>query len=161
MLKKIGQLFVAKKAPAAEREFGELQLARAVLLLEMVHADFSEEPLEEDFVFHSLQHSLDISSDQARQLIELAHRERENSLDLHQFTSRINEGCSREEKKALLETFWRLAYVDGKVDKYEEALMRRLTKLFRLSHRQMIEAKLKVREELGLRHKDNPVRSRL
>ncbi len=150
MLKKIGQLFGSEKKPSAGEKFGEVPLAQAVLLLEMVHADFSGESVEDDFVFRTLQRGWQISAEQARSLIDLAHEEREKSVDLHKFTRQINDGCTREEKLSLLETLWRLVYVDGEIDKYEEALMRRITTLLRLSHRQMIEVKLKVCKDLGL-----------
>ncbi|MEZ4599988.1 MAG: TerB family tellurite resistance protein [Syntrophotaleaceae bacterium] len=158
MLKKLGRLLQPKNGAESENRFGNLHLARAVLLLEMVHVDFAGEPIEEEFVFHALREGFDLTGEETRQLLAHARQEREKSLDLHQFTRQINEACSREEKTSLLETFWRLAHVDGKIDKYEEALMRRLTTLLRLSHRQMIEAKLKVREELGLRRSDGSIR---
>jgi uncharacterized tellurite resistance protein B-like protein len=39
---------------------------------------------------------------------------------------------------------WRIVYVDGKMDQYEHYLMNKLEKLLRLSHNQLIDAKLKV-----------------
>jgi uncharacterized tellurite resistance protein B-like protein len=42
---------------------------------------------------------------------------------------------------------WRVVYADGKVDKYEEYLMRKLSFLLNIDHRKMIEAKLKVKYE--------------
>ena len=40
-------------------------------------------------------------------------------------------------------------YADGVLDKFEDYLMRRLVKLLGLSHSQMIEAKVKVLDEVG------------
>jgi uncharacterized tellurite resistance protein B-like protein len=83
------------------------------------------------------------------ELIDLAHGERQASPDLYHFAREINENFTIEEKVELIEALWRIVYVDGILDKYEEYLMRQLTKLLRLSHRQMIDAKLKILDEVS------------
>ena len=47
-------------------------------------------------------------------------------------------------KVKIIETLWQIVYVDGKMDRYEHYLMNKLKKLLRLSHDQLIDAKLKV-----------------
>jgi uncharacterized tellurite resistance protein B-like protein len=44
----------------------------------------------------------------------------------------------------IIETLWRIVYVDGKMDQYEHYLMNKLQNLLRLTHDQLIAAKLKV-----------------
>ena len=66
------------------------------------------------------------------------------SLDLWQFAKLINENYTNEEKIAIIETLWRIVFVDGKMDQYEHYLMNKLKNLLRLSHQQLIDAKLKV-----------------
>ena len=77
-------------------------------------------------------------------LIVEAEKELEESVDLWQFARLINENYSNEEKIEIIETLWRIVYVDGKMDQYEHYLMNMLKKLLRLSHDQLIDAKLKV-----------------
>ena len=60
------------------------------------------------------------------------------------FPTLINENYSNEEKVEIIETLWRIVYVDGKMDRYEHYLMKKLKNLLRLSQEQLIEAKLKV-----------------
>ena len=48
------------------------------------------------------------------------------------------------EKIALVELLWRIIYIDGRLDKHEEYLVRKLATLLHLSHKDMIDAKLKV-----------------
>ena len=74
----------------------------------------------------------------------MAHQVRIESNDLHQFTREINNGFDQSEKEKIMEALWRLVYADGRLDRYEEALLRQLSSLIGLSHRQMIDAKLKV-----------------
>ena len=49
-----------------------------------------------------------------------------------------------KEQERLIEQLWQIVYVDGKMDKYEHYLMNKLSNLLRLSHKQLIDAKLKV-----------------
>ena len=45
----------------------------------------------------------------------------------------------------IIETLWRIVYVDGKMDQYEHYLMNKLKNLLRVSHNQLIDMKLKVK----------------
>ncbi len=65
-------------------------------------------------------------------------------MDLWQFARLINENYTNEEKIKIIETLRRIVYVDGKMDQYEHYLMNKLKNLLRLSHNQLIAAKLKV-----------------
>jgi uncharacterized tellurite resistance protein B-like protein len=85
-----------------------------------------------------------LSPEHADALIAEAERELEKSVDLWQFSSLINKNYSNEEKIEIIETLWRIVYVDEKMDRYEHYLMNKLQNLLRLSHDQLIAAKLKV-----------------
>ena len=85
-----------------------------------------------------------MSEEYADALIEEAKKELEESVDLWQFANLINKNYSNEEKFEIIEMLWRIVYVDGKMDKYEHYLMNKLKNLLRLSHDQLIDAKLKV-----------------
>jgi len=41
---------------------------------------------------------------------------------------------------------WDVVYADGKLDKHEDYLVHKLAALLRLTHKQLIEAKLKVKK---------------
>ena len=68
-------------------------------------------------------------------------------MDLWEFTDLINENYSRAEKKEILEAAWRVIYADDRLDKYEDHFVHKLAKLLRFEHRDLIDAKLKVKEE--------------
>ena len=85
-----------------------------------------------------------LSPDHASALVAEAEKELEKSVDLWQFAKLINENYSNEEKIEIIETLWRIVYVDGEMDGYEHYLMDKLQNLLRLSHDQLIAAKLKV-----------------
>lgn len=127
-------------------ETGEHDLLVAVcaLFLEMARIDevFADEEME--MILGVMKGTYGLSAEHAEALMAEADRELEESVDLWRFARRINENYSNEEKIELIETLWRIIYVDGKLDKYEDYLIHKLADLLRLTHPQLIEAKLKV-----------------
>lgn len=85
-----------------------------------------------------------LSSQQVDALIGEADRELQESVDLWQFARVINKQYSIDEKEKLIERLWQIVYVDGKMDQHEHYLMNKLSNLLGLSHKQLIDAKLKV-----------------
>jgi len=75
-------------------------------------------------------------------LIELANAEKHEATDYYTFTSLINEHYSQQQKIKLVEDLWRLAYADNELDKYEEHLLRRLSELLHVPHKDFIRTKL-------------------
>ena len=51
---------------------------------------------------------------------------------------------SEQKKTQIIEMVWEIIYIDGKLDQHEDYLVHKLARLLRLSHKQLIEAKLKI-----------------
>ncbi len=49
-----------------------------------------------------------------------------------------------EDKTRLMEMVWRVVYADGKLDKHEDYLVKKMARLLHIRHSEMINAKLKV-----------------
>ena len=122
----------------------DVRVATCALLVEIARIDetFSEQELE--LVLSILKEKYDLSPEHADALIAEAEAELKQSVDLWQFARLINDNYSNEEKIEIVETLWQIVYVDGKMDQYEHYLMNKLKNLLRLSHNQLIDAKLKV-----------------
>jgi uncharacterized tellurite resistance protein B-like protein len=155
MLKKIAAFFNEQVATPSESQAGEtnehrLSIATGALLLEIAHADSDFSELEEETIIEILHQEYGLSAEEAQQLLELSRAELEESLDLWQFTNLINQNFANEDKIRVLEILWHVIFADGKVDKYEEYLIRKVSFLLNLEHRHLIEAKLRVKERLGL-----------
>jgi len=149
MIESIKNLFAEKMQPVQEEkqpQQNKISIATCALLLEMAHADseFSDE--EKKQILNTLIESFNLAEKDAEDLLALADQERRESLDLWQFTNLINENYSREDKLNIVETLWKVIYIDGKVDQHEDYLIRKLTNLLNLQHEDMIEAKIRVRE---------------
>ena len=122
----------------------DIRVATCALFVEIARIDEKFTAAEMETILSILKQKYGLSQDHADALIAEAERELEKSVDLWQFTKLINENYSNEEKVKIIETLWQIVYVDGKMDRYEHYLMNKLKKLLRLSHDQLIDAKLKV-----------------
>jgi uncharacterized tellurite resistance protein B-like protein len=122
----------------------DIRIATCALFLEMARIDekFTKEEMET--VLSIMQEKYGLSREHADTLVAEADQELEDSVDLWQFARLINENYSIDEKMEIIETLWRMVYVDGKMDEYEHYLMNKLKNLLRLSQYQLIGAKLKV-----------------
>jgi uncharacterized tellurite resistance protein B-like protein len=126
----------------------DISVATCALLIEMSNIDGEFSESERESIISVLKKNYDLSDEDAIALIEASSEEVKGSIDLWQFTNLINQNYSMEEKLRIIETVWRIAYTDGKLDKHEDYLVHKLAKLLRLTHKQLIEAKLKVKESM-------------
>ncbi|WP_303721016.1 TerB family tellurite resistance protein [Malonomonas rubra] len=143
MLKRLLQVFAPAEAHHSEN-FDRIPLAAAVLLLEVAHADGDYHVEEEKMIETVMKNHFSVADELLEELLALAEKTRQDSSDLHQFTRKINKAFNQTEKEQIIEAIWKLVYADGRLDHFEEALMRQLGTLIGLSHRQLIEAKLRV-----------------
>jgi uncharacterized tellurite resistance protein B-like protein len=132
---------------AAERA----RLAAAALLVEVVHSDAELRPDERDALLESVRRRFGIDADAAGELIALAEAEAREAHDTWQFTSSINAGFTPDEKRALVEELWRVAYADDALHRHEEHLIRRVCELLHLGHGEFIRAKLRVQADAAVR----------
>ncbi len=146
MLAAIQEFFRLKIEPDASAGPGRhgLQLATAALLFEILRADHDEHPDERTMLEQALRNTFSLSDSETRELAELADCEAAESVSLYQFTGLINQYFSAEEKVQLVEMLWQVAYADGRLDRYEEAAVRKITELLHVPHRDFIRAKHRV-----------------
>ncbi len=129
------------------KEDRDVQIATCALFLELAEIDNQFTDEEKETILSILEDKYGLSREYADALIKEAEEGRANSVDLWQFASLINQHCSIEEKLDIIELLWRIVFIDGKMDRYEDYLMHKLTRLLRLTDSQLINAKLKVLHE--------------
>jgi uncharacterized tellurite resistance protein B-like protein len=116
-------------------------LAAAALLIEIARADFEFDDEEQAAIRAVLHDALDLPEAEIDELVDLASEESRDATSLHQFTRLVNESHSVDQKRRLMEDLWRVAYADGRIDKYEEQLLRRIAELLHLRHPEFMKAK--------------------
>jgi len=121
-----------------------LQMATAVLLVEVARSDQDFSDAEKQSVLASVQRKFALGDAEAQELLALAEAQSREAHDIFQFTSKVNAAFTPEQKVRLIEELWRAAYADSVLHEHEEHLIRRVADMLHLSHSQFIAAKLRV-----------------
>lgn len=136
-----GQADRAPETPDADRQRA---LAAAVLMVEVARADFDHDAQEQAVVERELQRHFGLDDSVIKTLVQQAEETADREVSLHRFVETLNDDLSYEDKLAVLEMLWQVAYADGVLEKHEEHLMRRYADLLYIPHRDWIQAKLRV-----------------
>ena len=110
-----------------------------------MNADHETDEREHEEFTKLLQESYRIADEDLEELTALAKSEARDATSLYQFTRLINDNYDMQQKIALIENMWRIAFSDEQLDKYEDHLIRKVSELIYVSHSDFIKAKLKVR----------------
>ena len=143
---KTGLCDTATQAPRHD----QLRLATAAVLLDIGYADGEFSPAEDGDLVGYLQRAFALDEAGARDLVDAAKEIRGRTIDHFDLTNFIRKNASIEERVEIVKTMWRMVYSDGKLTDYENYLVRKLADLLGLEHRQMIETKVSVLQEMGL-----------
>jgi uncharacterized tellurite resistance protein B-like protein len=132
----------------ASREATEhmLQLATAVLLVEVMRADTSFHAGEREAVRAALRDKFALSADEAQSLAELAEVTARDATDLFSFTSRINERFDMPQKLRMVEHMWRVAYADGHLGDHERHVLWRVADLLHVPQGAYAHARLRAQQ---------------
>lgn len=142
MLARLQTYFADHLAPGADADADHaINLAAAALLIEIARADSEVDADEAATVDALLADTLALDPGEIAELVDLARAEIEGGASLFQFTHRINREYSIGDKRRLMEQLWRVAWADGRLDRYEEQLLRRLAELLHLRHSEFMRAK--------------------
>lgn len=121
------------------------ELAAAALLVEIMNADHELSDEESQTIKNILFETLFITEEVAHELLETAKQQVHEASDLFQFTAVINKTYSAEEKVSLIESLWKVAYSNKKLDKYEEHMVRRIADLLYVSHSDFMQTKNRIK----------------
>ncbi len=137
---------------ADKSEEHTVQLAAAVLLLEVSRADFDISEQEKQAITEILVMQFKLRTEEATALLQYVITEHEQYTSAHPFIRMLNEELDQSSKLGILEGLWKVAYVDRVLDKYEEYHIRKIADWLYLSHADFIRIKHKVMQELDIPH---------
>jgi len=132
-------------------EINKVEIAACALFIEMAKADgeFSDE--ERELIISEMQSTFDLDKECVNELMMLAEQGVKESVSLYEFTGVINNYFTQEQKIELIENLWKLIYKDKKHNAYEDHLIKRIGATMNIEHKQIINAKLWVKQQLGLK----------
>jgi uncharacterized tellurite resistance protein B-like protein len=163
MLRNLKDLFdnlaTSLNAPAGAQAPAELdhslQLATAVLLVEVMRAEPAMQDAERDAVILALRSKFDLTEDELERLMELAHETARTAYDYQRFTSSLNERFTQEQKIRVVEGMWEVAFADRHLDANEHHVISKVAGLLHVTHGEYIAAKLHAQETVKLRHRSH------
>ena len=125
----------------------KLHRAAAALLIEISWSDSDISEEEKKILKNHLKQKFALSDSLIDELVEIAEEEVKDVNSSYEFIRLINTCYEKEEKFHLVETMWELAFADGRIDMYEESMIRKLSDLLYVPHSEFIRAKLKAQEK--------------
>lgn len=145
-LKELFASFQPMAGQPARNAQQQLQLATAVLLVEVMRADPELGVAERQAVVAALREKFSLAPDEMDRLVELAQQTARTASDFFQFTSVINNSFGQEQKIRIVEMMWQVAYADGHLDAHENHLIGKIAELLYVPHGQYIAAKMRARD---------------
>lgn len=139
-------------APSDDEPIDSKLIARAaaIIMLEMAATDEQRDDSELAVIHRAMQDAFGIDETELDELIRDAEVLRRESVSLHDFTRDLKAHLGRDERAQLVEWLWRVAWADGRVDRYEEQLLRRLADLLAVPHPEFIRRKHLAAEAAGI-----------
>ena len=153
MLQTLKDLFDSLLAPAGsvppQAAEHTLQLATAVLLVEVMRADASFHDAERNAVLGALRKVFHLADDEAQRLAELATTTAQQATDLFGFTSQINNRFDMAQKLHMVELMWQVAYADGHLADHERHVLWRVADLLHVPQGAYVNARLRAQQAAG------------
>ncbi len=118
-----------------------LRLATAVLMVEVARADHVFEKSELVRLLELIESHFALSAEDAGDLIDSAAESAEDIVHLHDFTQLLHKHLTESEKARIVGLLWQVAYADGRLDKYEDSLVLKISDLLYVSRGRVMRIK--------------------
>ncbi|MDH3337051.1 MAG: TerB family tellurite resistance protein [Gammaproteobacteria bacterium] len=118
-----------------------LRMATAVLMVEVARADHVFDESEFDRLLSLIEAHFELSPEEAAELVNAASDKAENLTSVHDFTQRLHESLDEADKARIIALLWQIAYADGRLDKYEDSLVLKISDLLYVSRGRVMRLK--------------------
>lgn len=132
--------------PSPEALERSLQLATAVLLVEVMRANPDRGMAERNVVIAALHQKFSLADDALAQLLKLAEQTATQAYDYQGFTASLNDHFTQAQKIRIVEFLWQVAYADAHLDANENHLISKIAGLLHVTHGEYIVAKMHAQE---------------
>ena len=122
----------APESGSVDRE-AALRLATAVLMIDVARADHVFEESEFDSMLRLIESHFELSPEHAAALVNAAGEKADDMVSLFEFTQLLHKQLDEREKARIISLLWQVAYADGQLDKYEDALVLKISDLLYVS----------------------------
>ena len=107
-------------------DIDQLQIATCILLIEVSKSDDDFDIKEQDKIDSIFMH---------------CNKEHDSMTSLYDWTEVVNKECNYEQKCMIIGYMWDIAFIDSKIDKYEDFTIRKVADLIYVKHKDFIALK--------------------
>lgn len=150
MLRGLLEVLEGRQPPEINNSEDELKLAVAALLVEAGRMDQDFKESERKTIAALLAARFEMTTEETEALIRKADKRVNDTEQYFPFTRDINLHMSGEERVHVIEMLWSVAYADGKLDPYEDALIRQIAGLIHVTDRDRMQARKRALETHGI-----------
>jgi uncharacterized tellurite resistance protein B-like protein len=152
MFSRLKEFFFEDKTTLEVDQEGEptnedLQIATAVLLLEMAGADDDYAPEEVKACFRVLEQQFNVSDEATLELFEKADSLRKEKGKIDEFVAAINENFDVKQRMLVLAMVWKVIIADQQIENHEKRFATQLRTRLQLTREQAEEAKQTVLQQ--------------
>ena len=130
----------APNTGTADREVA-LRLATAVLMIDVARADHVFDESEFDRLLQLIEAHFELTPEHAAELVNKAGDKADDLISVYDFTQILHKHLDEDEKARIVSLLWQIAYADGRLDKYEDALVCKISDLLHVSRGRVMRLK--------------------
>ena len=130
---------------------GDYRLAAAVLLVHTANIDGNFADGERTRLRAIIQQNFNLDDAAADELIAEAIEAERRSIDLYQFTSKLNRTLDEKGRARIVEMMWQIVFADGLVSEFEDNLIWRAADLLGISREERIALRERVSAQRAAR----------
>jgi uncharacterized tellurite resistance protein B-like protein len=124
-----------------EKREAAIRSATAVLMVDVARADHVFDPVEFDSLLRLVEAHFHLSAEEATTLVNTADEKVDGLTSLHDLTQLLHNSLDEQEKAKVVGLLWKIAYADGRLDKYEDALVLKISDLLHVSRGKVMQLK--------------------
>jgi uncharacterized tellurite resistance protein B-like protein len=122
----------------------DIDLSLAALLVEVMRADYEDDPREYETIRRLLAQHFDLDEKSASALLEEGEQAANHAVSLFKHTRALDVGLEEKEKFSVIEALWKLAFADGTLAGEEDYLVHKIGDLVHVRHSDIMRLKDKV-----------------
>ena len=135
-----------KKVPVVKNNSNiDIELTASLLAYEIARGDGDVSESELSIILNEIKKITAKVSKSEQEILKIIQDFSSDSISFHEFIEDINKDYSKEDKLALIDFLWSVAYADTVLEVNEERLIRRIADLIHLKDMDVLKIKDKVK----------------
>ena len=122
-------------------DLDQLQIATCILLIEVSKSDDDFDIQEQEKIKDLVKKKFNIPQDKIQSIFMYCNKKHDSMTSLYDWTEVVNKECNYEQKCMIIGYMWDIAFIDSKIDKYEDFTIRKVADLIYVKHKDFIALK--------------------